>query len=282
MSEKGFIALDVDGTLTSNIHQIPERVIAYLHKLQSEGFEILMITGRPYTFAEKVFRDFDFPFHLAVQNGADIVRMPGSTVEIKNYLPKEILYRLQPLCDEIGRDFLAYAGPESGDSCYYRSLKNDADLLDYYGVLQDLCEGIWSDVETIDAIKQNAFPLLKILGKKEELTPLLKKVEEWDDVQSCMIRDPIRKDLHMVLLTDQNVNKGKTLQKLTKDAGNNVPIIAAGDDFNDLSMLEAAQFAIVMDNAPEELKKMADFVAPHVSKMGIIDGLEVATGIAPD
>ena len=49
-------------------------------------------------------------------------------------------------------------------------------------------------------------------------------------------------------------------------------IIAAGDSFNDLPMLKAAGYGIVMDSAPEEMKGMADYVAPPVER----DGLAVA------
>ena len=48
--------------------------------------------------------------------------------------------------------------------------------------------------------------------------------------------------------------------------------VAAGDSYNDLPMLEACGFSIAMGNAPEEVRAIADFIAPDVEE----DGLAVA------
>ena len=49
-------------------------------------------------------------------------------------------------------------------------------------------------------------------------------------------------------------------------------MVAVGDSYNDLPMLEACGFSIAMGNAPEEVRAMAGFVAPAVEE----DGLAVA------
>jgi hydroxymethylpyrimidine pyrophosphatase-like HAD family hydrolase len=49
-------------------------------------------------------------------------------------------------------------------------------------------------------------------------------------------------------------------------------MIAAGDSYNDLPMLRACGLRIVMGHAPDELKALADYVAPPVDE----DGLAVA------
>ncbi len=49
-------------------------------------------------------------------------------------------------------------------------------------------------------------------------------------------------------------------------------MVAMGDSYNDLPMLKACGFAVAMGNAPEEVKAVADFVAPTVEE----DGLAIA------
>jgi hydroxymethylpyrimidine pyrophosphatase-like HAD family hydrolase len=49
-------------------------------------------------------------------------------------------------------------------------------------------------------------------------------------------------------------------------------IVAAGDSYNDLPLLRSAALAIVMGDAPSELKSVADYIAPPVCE----DGLAVA------
>lgn len=50
--------------------------------------------------------------------------------------------------------------------------------------------------------------------------------------------------------------------------------VAIGDGANDIPMLECANCAIVMGNAPEEVKKLADFVTTDVDKDGIENALK--------
>ena len=53
---------------------------------------------------------------------------------------------------------------------------------------------------------------------------------------------------------------------------NAVDMMAAGDSYNDLPLLRLCGFGIAMGDAPDELKAIADFVAPPVDE----DGLAVA------
>ena len=66
---------------------------------------------------------------------------------------------------------------------------------------------------------------------------------------------------------------GKELIALTKERGK---VIAAGDDYNDEPMLEAADIKVVMATAPADLLSKADIIAPAASEDGIICGLEAA------
>ncbi len=51
--------------------------------------------------------------------------------------------------------------------------------------------------------------------------------------------------------------------------------IAFGDHFNDADMLEAAGFGAAMANAPDEVKKCADFTAPSNKEDGLAKTLEM-------
>ena len=51
-------------------------------------------------------------------------------------------------------------------------------------------------------------------------------------------------------------------------------IIAAGDSFNDLPLLEACGLRIAMGNAVPELKAIADYVAPTVDEDGLATAIE--------
>jgi hypothetical protein len=55
-------------------------------------------------------------------------------------------------------------------------------------------------------------------------------------------------------------------------------IIAIGDNYNDIEMLEMAGTSVVMGNAPEEVKKYATLVTDTNNREGIKKALELLYG----
>ena len=79
--------------------------------------------------------------------------------------------------------------------------------------------------------------------------------------------------LWAVDLTRVGVNKGTAVRELAEHLGIRAEqMIAVGDSYNDLPLLEACGLRIAMGNAAPELKAIADHVAPSVDN----DGLAVA------
>ena len=73
--------------------------------------------------------------------------------------------------------------------------------------------------------------------------------------------------------TRDGVNKATAIKWLGSELGlDTACLIGAGDSYNDLPLLESCGLRIVMGNAPDELKEIADYVAPSVDE----DGLAVA------
>ena len=79
--------------------------------------------------------------------------------------------------------------------------------------------------------------------------------------------------LWAVDLTRTGVNKGTAVRAVADRLGIRAEqMIAVGDGYNDLPLLEACGLRIAMGNAAPELKAIADYVAPSVDD----DGLAVA------
>ena len=73
--------------------------------------------------------------------------------------------------------------------------------------------------------------------------------------------------------THVGVNKGTAVRQIAGILGiDSDQIIGAGDSHNDLPLLETCGLRIVMGHAPDEIKAIADYVAPRIED----DGLAVA------
>jgi hydroxymethylpyrimidine pyrophosphatase-like HAD family hydrolase len=101
-------------------------------------------------------------------------------------------------------------------------------------------------------------------------------LQAFPEVSATMIRDPLGKGIYLILVTAKQATKGNALQIVKQIIGDGGPVIAAGDDLNDISMLQNADVKIVMSSAPAEMHSMATIVAEHGEQHGIIEALAKA------
>ena len=272
---KGTIALDIDGTLTDNLH-LPANVIAYLKTLADNGWRLVFITGRTFKSGYPYLKGLPFVYYLAVQNGAIILEMPGKRILSKKYLDRSIIQGMDNICKGESSDFVVYSGFENEDQCYFRPQNFSEELLGYLNQRIHSYQEIWHPLNSYDEMMLDNFPSFKCFGLYSSASLLSKKIESELGLHAPLIRDPFSPGYYVVQATHREINKGFALKELIASTGERGKVIAAGDDYNDEPMLEAADIKIVMSTAPDDLLKKADIIAPAASEEGIICGLEAA------
>ena len=82
-------------------------------------------------------------------------------------------------------------------------------------------------------------------------------------------------DLWAVDFTSRGVDKGSGAAQLGRLLGVDTrDMAAAGDSYNDLALLEACGLGIAMGNAAQEVKAVADYLAPGVDQDGLAWAIE--------
>lgn len=279
---KGILALDIDGTITSDHHDIPAPVVSYLQQLAESGWQVIFITGRTFNWGYSVLHHLHFPYHFAVQNGAIILTMPTREIISKKYIDTAIFPVLEAICQDELTDYTIYSGYEYGDKTYYRPNNFDDSLKDYIQQRLRALKESWIPLESYDQLPIKSFPSIKCFGDYEAAMRISEAIEREIGLHAPVIRDPFAEDFYIIQATHPQVNKGYVVQDFKRLLGGSSLIIAAGDDNNDLPMLAKADIKVVMENAPQEVLKMADIVASPAKKQGIIKGLEAALAIAKE
>lgn len=275
MISKGWIALDIDGTITLDKYSVPREVTRVLKELHHSGWKIAMATGRPLAFAQMALSEFDFPYTFLAQNGSLALEMPEKKFLFKHYISVETLPLLETAYEGIDSDFLIYAGYEKGDFCYWRPDRFSSEDLDYLSDLQKRQKEKW---EVFDpSLPLDAFPLIKCFGNDERMSRVAARLRSFGKFEVAKIRDPFAEGYSILLVTDKLASKGNSLLKVVQLKGRGEKIIAAGDDENDISLLNAADIKIAMAHAPETLQRVATFIAPPTKDCGIIHALKMAT-----
>ena len=87
--------------------------------------------------------------------------------------------------------------------------------------------------------------------------------------------NPARPDIRLVNIIKDDVSKGKALMALCSHLRLNLEeVVAIGDGANDISLLATAGLAIAMQNAPPELKAVADYVTADIAHNGFAQAVQ--------
>ncbi len=271
---KGWIALDIDGTITQDKYSVPRDVIDFLSKAHQGGWQIALATGRAFVFASPALEDFGFPFILLPQNGSIAIDMPSRDVLFRSYLPAAAIPVIESAYQGIDTDFLVYSGFENQDRCYFRPNRLSKEDLLYVESVKKREIETWIEVDQFPLVQE--VPLVKCFGRIDLMKKVALRLSATGLFQVSIIRDPFHTSYHILLVTYRNASKGLSLKEVFSLKGRGSIVIAAGDDENDISLLQAADVKIAMPHAPENVRKIADFIAPPVAEQGIIQALKIA------
>ncbi|MBR1796701.1 MAG: Cof-type HAD-IIB family hydrolase [Clostridiales bacterium] len=241
------VATDMDYTLLMPGHPVSEANKRAITAIYDAGGCVTLATGRSYHFVCSYARELEITIPLITSNGAALsdpikfcdvesVNIPHSTVE-------ELLYLL---CEEhvdatgYSSDGL-YFFPESSREGfilnYNQSISEDIKARFIYDIDHEFNKFLLIDPssEVIDTIK--AFPDLQIVKSARNFYDIMMK----------------------------GTSKGLALKKLASSL--DVPItFALGDSENDISMLEAADYAVAMGGS--SITEYADYITSDCESDG--------------
>ena len=270
---KGIIALDIDGTLTSAKHELELPVQEYINRLIEEGWCLVFMTGRTFSFAYPLLAGLRGNYFFAPQNGAALYRMPEEVCLIKRYLPASLLQSISPLFYEQQVGFLVEAGREYGDVCYYKPDDFTSNELEYLDFRSQISMGRWEPLHSFATLPIKEFAVVKYFAPESQAGTLAQMLSK-NGLNVIVIRDPFRIGFYMALVNAAGASKGQVLADFTAMHPKGLPVIAAGDDYNDVEMLKNSTVKIIMQSAPAQMHQLADIIAPPAENQGIIQGLE--------
>lgn len=276
MDHCGILALDIDNTLTNAEHVVPKEVADYLKDMHDKGWYVFVLTGRSFTFAQHALEKFTFPYFLCTQNGAEGVSMPNKGVLFSHMLSKKMFAEILKITEPLNVECFVYAGYRNGDFCYYRKNQLSKELLDLASIMQGFSQKPWQEYYSLDDIKQESFPLVKCIADHDVLLEAKRHLSESEHFNLNLLSDVFKIHLSVLLATHHTASKGQALIRVKQHLSNDLPVIAAGDDENDLSLLHNANVKIAMENGNKILLREADIIAKPSTQLGIIDALEEA------
>lgn len=256
------VAIDVDDTLITPELTISQPVKEAVQAARRMGVTVTLATGRMYRSALPFARQLGLDLPLIVYQGA----------LVKHSKTGETLWH-RPVAKSVAGEVLDFLRQENlhintylDDHLYME--KMDDTSLGYMGLAKVPVSLIRNHKSLLE--KGEPTKILAI-GKPEHLASLVEPARErWGGDLFVTRSKP-----HYLEFMDQEAGKGAALAFLAEQLKiDPSEIMAIGDSYNDLDLLEYAGFGVAMGNAPDEVKARAQWVAPSNRE----DGVAVALG----
>jgi len=271
------LAIDIDGTLLDPHFQISERNRSALRAAHDAGIEVLLATGRRHDYALPVAAELGFPVWLVSSNGALIRSSEGKTF-YADRLPATTAVKLIRHMDEFrghavltfdrpGHDALVLERMEELNQSIARWLENNRPYIHYVSPIENALTEDPIQAMYCGRIERMAAAQIR-LAEAEFLDEITILKTQYDHRDLCILDILIR-----------DCSKGHALRRWAEAKGlRREEIVAIGDNYNDLEMLEFAGLPVVMGNASEDLKQNGWRVTASNSESGVALALEEILG----
>ena len=260
------IVTDMDGTLLGSDHEVTEENKKALKEALDKGINVTVATGRMYSSAKSHISFLNSKVPIIACNGALIKDSITNEVIYSNHISKDKSLKILHILEKY--------------NVYYQ----------YYSEDLLMCKKIDKDNKNLDKVKKlisNGVDLVFVPNLTEFIISkdILKVVVIEDE--NIHILDEIKKELRKIEgleitkswfnnieIMATGSDKGSAVKTLAKyldiDRKN---IIAFGDNYNDISMLEFSGMGVAMGNADEFVKSKADYITSINDEDGVAKAL---------
>jgi len=260
------LAIDVDGTLLDSTGRIPPAHAEAVADAHAAGMLVVLATGRVHHFVQPVVDALGVPVATIVNNGA-VSRDPDGRIVVRRVLERDvalaILDEVRGFDDSVALVFdrpdgqIVFEGMDwthPHRQGYYR--RNHAFL---------------TQAPLREALSEDPIQVM-FNGSIEPMRALVASLHRLSCADRCTVAvtEYEARDFALVDVNGPDCSKGTTLARLA--ARLDVPaaqIMAVGDNWNDLEMLEFAGLPVVMGNATEAIKRRGFPVVPDHDTGGL-------------
>lgn len=258
------IVLDLDDTLLRDDHTISPRTKEALMKAQECGVKVVLASGRPTFAMRAIAKELcleEFGSFILSYNGAKIINCKTDEELFSSTLSAEIVHSLYDISKNEKVGIHSYIGDG-----IVTEINNP-----YTDIEAEITGMPIIEVESFKAAISE--PVVKVLMVEapEYLAAVEKKLQtELEGKLSVMRSKPF-----FLEFTEAGVTKGTSLNQLIQTLGiTREEVIAMGDSYNDLAMIEFAGLGVAMGNAPEDIKEIANYVTDTNMNDGVAKVVE--------
>lgn len=249
------IAVDMDGTLLDGKGELSDYNKDILKLLIENKIEIIFATGRPFDSIERFKNALNNDNLSIVCNGSAVADTNGNFLYTKS-LNEETSKNIIDLYNKNKEGLCLHI---YGGGKYYISEE------EFYFKTYIEKEGIKNKIVGLEKIENFEFVKVLFLGKHEKLLNIKEKIDASTESASAVFSEP-----EFLEVMPKGANKASALKWLCDEKNIGCKnIMAFGDNYNDLDMINFAGIGIAVKNAVDEVKNKADYITLSNNENGV-------------
>ncbi|MGN0664660.1 MAG: HAD hydrolase family protein [Negativibacillus sp.] len=255
---------DVDGTLARQGYFLTEDTCRLVHQLVEQDVWFTIITGRFLSRTLPLIQELGLKIPASCLSGALVYDCAGERILKVWPIPQETAYEVLRRFQSLKHNSLAVIyRPEENRCllCYNKSGSQPfpMDKRNEKGFLHD---EVVESQDLLPLLEGGQALLLDMAGDEERMKKAYELVKDLPGIHAYLHESPHNKGFWVLDVVAADSGKGNAVRYL-KEYMQSDTSVAFGDHYNDLPMLQAADIACTVAEAPEELKAAADVVLPQ-------------------
>lgn len=260
------IAIDIDGTLLNDRHEITTDVKDALNEAKRQGIKVVLCTGRPVggirSFIKALQLDEEGDFAIAY-NGAFVQDNHTNKVVAELSLTYDDLVYLYDLSIELNTPMHFFDAK--------KVYTPNTDISEYTVLESYLTKVPLSYCKISDVPSNISIPKIMFIDQPENLSRTIQALPEDLNKQYTIVKSAP----HFLEFVHPNASKGNAVKKLAEQLGiKREEVMCIGDNGNDLSMIQYAGCGVAMGNAIPEVKAAANFQTKSNNESGVAYAIE--------
>ncbi|HAA85123.1 MAG TPA: Cof-type HAD-IIB family hydrolase [Kosmotogaceae bacterium] len=268
------VVIDLDGTLLNEEKRIPLENMTALKRALQQGIHLSISTGRSYVSGREFAENLSVSVPTSYQNGAVILNHEKKPPEVlrKVLLGNEIATRIVESAKRHGLTATVFRDSFSLPDMLMDRVP-DSPYSDYYAKNE-------FRIRLVDDIREhlNSSGIIEISLEGEESRIITSLSElDLDDSQVTVVKNNEIENHAFYEFLGPGVGKDYALRFLADHLGISLSEVGfIGDNFNDLEAMQVAGLSIAMNNAPDEIKAVVDFVTKSSNdESGVAEAIDL-------
>lgn len=277
---------DLDGTLLNSEKLVSEKTIEIINSLIENGVLFTVATARTLAATTSKISRIKINIPIILMNGVMVYDPMKREYLSTETIDSESVKKLVSILNEAGKSAFVFALKNDNDNDNDNNIYTNTSVINVYH--DELFENgefrfyntrvKHSDKNFIKTDKLKLANYEKViyfamLGELNKLEPIYKQFQQVEGVTSVMCKDDYFQSEYYLEAFSSKASKNNAAQYLKQLTGAD-KVIAFGDNFNDIDMLQNADESYAVSNACDEVKSIVSGIIENNNDDGVAKFLE--------